>query len=67
MAYGLGLVAPSLALMGIFRELDLVGTGNGGFTISLLGTSGALGLRDRLTWAAVPLDFTAQIPVHSHR
>ena len=28
--YGLGLTAPSLALTGILRELDRVGTGKGG-------------------------------------
>lgn len=45
-AYGVGLPAPSLALIGIFRELALVGTGNGGATVFVIlpGISGALGL-----------------------
>lgn len=59
--YGLGLAAPSLALSGIRRELDLEGTGNGGATVveSAPGTLGSLGLRARAVCAVVPLDTRA--------
>ncbi len=59
--YGVGLLAPSLALMGILRELDRVGTGNGGATAvtSWVVAEDALGLPVRCAWAAVPLEMRA--------
>ena len=62
--YGEGLCAPSLALIGIFRELDLVGTGKGGATVeaSPFITSGALGLLARCRLATLPTDETPVRP-----
>lgn len=59
--YGIGLRAPSLALVGILRELDRVGTGNGGATVvtSWIVAEDALGLPVRCAWAAVPLEMRA--------
>lgn len=59
--YGVGLRAPSLALIGILRELDRVGTGNGGATVfaSWEVAVDALGLPVRCVWAAVPLEMRA--------
>lgn len=53
--YGDGLCAPSLALIGIFRELDRVGTGNGGATVeaSPFIASGTLELLGR-GWLSTP-------------
>ena len=53
--YGLGLTAPSLALTGILRELDRVGTGKGGaMVVSFPEALGKLGLLARCVCATMP-------------
>ena len=60
---GVGLRAPSLALalIGNLRELDRIGTGNGGAAEpESFAADGALfGLRARSVWAAAPLEMRA--------
>lgn len=57
---GLGLAAPSLALRGIFRELDLVGTGKGGAIMgSFPKTFDLLGLLPRCPCSTMPFETRA--------